>query len=60
MNLASRLCDEAPPGQIVVSERVLAEAGDIVESEPAGALTLKGFGRPVDAFTVLDVERATL
>jgi Adenylate cyclase, family 3 (some proteins contain HAMP domain) len=60
MNLASRLCDEALPGQIVVSERVLAEAGDVVEAETAGALTLKGFGKPVDAFTVLDVERATL
>ena len=50
MNLASRLCDEALPGQIVVSRRVLAEVEDIVEVEPAGALTLKGFGKPVEAF----------
>jgi adenylate cyclase len=57
MNLASRLCDEALPGQIVVSRRVLAEVEDIVEVEPVGALTLKGFGRPVEAFGVLDVER---
>jgi DNA-binding response OmpR family regulator len=57
MNLASRLCDEALPGQIVVSRRVLAEVEDIVETEPVGALTLKGFGKPVEAFGVLDVAR---
>jgi class 3 adenylate cyclase/CheY-like chemotaxis protein len=54
LNLASRLCDEALPGQIVVSRRVLAEVEDRVEAEPVGTLTLKGFGRPVEAFAVVD------
>ena len=57
LNLASRLCDEARPGQIVVSRRVLAEVEQLVEVEPVGALSLKGFGKPVEAFAVLDVER---
>jgi adenylate cyclase len=57
LNLASRLWDEARAGQIVVSRRVLAEIEDLVEAEPVGALSLKGFGRPVEAFAVLDVER---
>jgi adenylate cyclase len=57
MNLSSRLCDQALPGQIVVSRRVLAEVEEIVEAEPVGALTLKGFGKPVEAFAILDVER---
>ena len=57
MNLASRLCDEASPGQIVVSRRVLAAVEDIAQVEPVGTLTLKGFGKPVEAFGVLDVER---
>jgi adenylate cyclase len=57
LNLASRLCDEAQPGQIVVSRRVLAEVEELVEVEPVGALTLKGFGRAIEAFAVLDVER---
>ena len=57
LNLASRLCDEALPGQIVVSRRVLAEVEDRVEVQPVGALTLKGFGRPVEAFAVVDVQR---
>ena len=56
MNLASRLCDEALPGQIVVSRRVLAEVEEFADVEPVGALTLKGFGKPVDAFAVLDVD----
>ncbi len=56
MNMASRLCDEAGPGQILVSERVLAEVEDVVDAEPAGALTLKGFVKPVSAYRVLGVK----
>jgi adenylate cyclase len=52
LNLASRLCDAAQPGQIVISQRVLAEVEEIVEAEPLGALTLKGFGKPLEAFAV--------
>ena len=57
MNLASRLCDEALPGHIVVSRRVLAEVEDFAEVVPFGALTLKGFGKPVEAFGVVAVDR---
>lgn len=52
LNLASRLCDAAEPGQIVVSQRVLAEVEELVEAQPLGKLELKGFGKPVDAFSV--------
>jgi adenylate cyclase len=52
LNLASRLCDAADPGQIVVSQRVLAEVEELVEATPLGGLDLKGFGRPMEAFAV--------
>jgi class 3 adenylate cyclase/CheY-like chemotaxis protein len=52
LNLASRLCDAAPPGHIVVSQRVLAEVDEAVEAEPLGPLELKGFGKPIEAFAV--------
>jgi adenylate cyclase len=52
LNLASRLCDAAGPGQIVVAQRVLAEVEELVEAEPLGALPLKGFGKPVEAFAI--------
>jgi adenylate cyclase len=52
LNLASRLCDAAEPGQIVVSQRVLAEVEELVEAKPLGGLQLKGFGKPVEAFAV--------
>jgi class 3 adenylate cyclase len=55
-NLASRLCDEARGGQILVSQRVLAAVEDLVEAEPAGEYTLKGFHRPVPAYNVLRVK----
>ena len=35
-NLASRLCDEAKPGQILISPRVLMAVEDTVKVEPVG------------------------
>jgi adenylate cyclase len=52
LNLASRLCDAAEPGQIVVSQRVLVEVEELVEAQPLGRLELKGFGKPIEAFAV--------
>ena len=52
-NLASRLCGEAKPGQILLSQRVVGGVEDIAEVEAVGELTLKGFQRPVKAFNVV-------
>jgi class 3 adenylate cyclase len=51
-NLAARLCGEARPGQILVSRRLLGLVEDLVDAEPVGDLTLKGFARPVPTFSV--------
>ena len=55
-NLASRLCDDARAGQILVSQRVFATVEDLVEAEPLGELTLKGFLKPVRAFNILNLK----
>ncbi len=52
-NLAARLCDEAADGQILLSQRTVAAVEPLVEVEPAGELALKGFVRPVAAYSVL-------
>ena len=52
-NLAARLCGEAKPGQVLISQRLLATVEDLVEVEPVGELGLKGFHRPVPAHNVL-------
>jgi adenylate cyclase len=59
-NLAARLCAEAGPWQILVTQRVQAEAEDVAVSEPAGELTLKGFSRPVPAFNVRGIDTARI
>jgi class 3 adenylate cyclase len=56
-NLASRLCGEANPGQILVSQRLLGKVDELVEVEPVGELTLKGFHRPVTAYNVLRMKQ---
>jgi class 3 adenylate cyclase len=55
-NLAARLCGEAKPGQILVSQRVLTSLEAVVEVEPVGELSLKGFLRPVTTFNVLGLK----
>jgi class 3 adenylate cyclase len=52
-NLAARLCGEAKPSQILVSQRLLGTVEELVEVEPVGELTLKGFHRPVTAHNIL-------
>jgi adenylate cyclase len=52
-NVASRLCDEAKPGQILISPRVLTKVENAVTVEPVGEFTLKGIRRPMTAYNVL-------
>jgi len=58
-NLAARLSDEAAGGQILVSQRLLAEVEENVEAEPVDEYTLKGFSKPLPASNILGLrERA--
>ena len=41
-NIASRLCDEAKPGQILISPRVRLAVDEVVTVESVGEFTLKG------------------
>jgi class 3 adenylate cyclase len=55
-NLAARLCGEAQPGQILLSQRAYAAVEEMVEVERVGEMTLKGLSRPVAAFNLLDLK----
>ena len=52
-NLASRLCDEAKAGQVVVSRRVYGMVESSVDAAPLDDLHLKGFNHPVLAMEIL-------
>ena len=52
-NVASRLCDEAKPGQILISPRVLTKVENAVKVEPVGEFELKGIRRPLAAYNVV-------
>ena len=55
-NLASRLCDSALNGQILVDAKVHAAVKTRAELEAVGELDLKGFRRPVPAFNVCKLQ----
>ena len=56
-NLASRLCSQAQDGQILISQRVFAAVEELVETEPAGELSLKGFHKPMPTFNVVELRQ---
>jgi class 3 adenylate cyclase/CheY-like chemotaxis protein len=51
-NLASRLCSDAEPWQILTTERVYAAAGPAVVGADTGERTLRGFSRAVRAIDI--------
>ena len=52
-NLAARLCAEAAAGQVLAERRTLAAVEHLVDIEPVGPLTLRGFTRPVVAASIV-------
>jgi class 3 adenylate cyclase len=50
VNLADRLCGEAPGGRILIDRRTRAGLGESADVESVGPLSLKGYGQPVPAF----------
>ncbi len=57
-NLGARLCSEAKDGQIVIHQRSFATIEDLVEVEPMGELSVKGYGRPQAAYNVVRLKEA--
>src|SRR5207245_9756787 len=45
-NLAHRMCSEASPDQILISQRIHAAVTDLVTAKEVGPRQLKGFHRP--------------
>lgn len=55
-NLAARLCAEALGGQILISQRVYVALAELIEAEPLGDLSFKGFLQPVPVFNVIELK----
>ena len=53
LTLPLALCDEAKPGQILISPRVLMKVESAVKVEPVGEFELKGIRRPLAAYNVV-------
>jgi len=53
-NVASRLCDEAKSGQILITPRVRQSVEKAVTVEPVGEFALKGIRRPMMTYNVLE------
>ncbi len=56
VNMGSRLCSGAGPGEILVTDTSLQEAGRAVRFASRGGHSFKGFSAEVEVFEVLDIE----
>jgi class 3 adenylate cyclase len=54
-NLSARLCAEAGPWQVLVTDRVLAPIEEICVAEMIGDMQPKGFSRPVRVHNVISI-----
>jgi class 3 adenylate cyclase len=52
INLASKLCDQADPGQCVAPEALAGACPAGLAAEPAGSRTVPGFAQPVDLVAI--------
>ena len=57
-NVASRLCDEANSGQILIAPRVHMAIEEHVTAEPMGEFELKGLRRPMPVYNVVGLTEA--
>jgi adenylate cyclase len=56
-NIASRLCDDAKSGQILISKRVAGAVENLFPLEEIGEVALKGLAQPVTVYNVQDTDR---
>ena len=59
-NVASRLCDEAKPGQILIGPRVMLAVDKAITVESVGEFALKGIRLPMMAYNVLAASASKL
>ena len=55
VNLASRLCDSAEPGEIVIDQPTAEALQENVTVQPVSAVQLKGFAAPVRVYKITTV-----
>ena len=55
-NLAARLCSDAGPWQVLVTDRVLAATEHMCVSETVGDVNPKGFSRPVRVHNITSLK----
>jgi adenylate cyclase len=55
VNIAARITDYARPGEVLVSDQVVADANPLesVHFEPVGPVSLKGFAAPITLYTAV-------
>ena len=60
VNMAARLMQHAPPGQVIVSPAVRRATGDRFTWEPRAPITVKGKSQPVTTYRLIGLDHNTI
>ncbi len=60
VNMAARLMQNAPEGQVIVSQTLRRSTGDRFTWEPRAPIMVKGKSEPVTTFRLINVDRNTI
>lgn len=58
MNIASRLCDNAGDGEILINQRAYLDIEGKAQADRRGPLDLKGVGRQAESYNVVTLSEA--
>jgi adenylate cyclase len=58
VNIAARISDYARPGEVLVSDQVVADADrlEVVRFAPVGPVSLKGLSAPITLYNVIPAD----
>lgn len=57
VNIASRLCDKASDGQILITQRAYLDVETRIQAQLLGAFDLKGVKNPLDVYSIVSLEK---
>lgn len=58
VNVASRLCDQAGPGEILVSGHTFRETADHIQAREYKSIAMKGISKPIKVFKVEKIKES--
>jgi class 3 adenylate cyclase len=55
VNIASRLCDQAAHGEVLLTQQIAAELDGLAQTTQSGEIALRGVSRPLGVYRLISI-----